>query len=39
MHIKVKLLYAHEETSDWDATQWLLTSIVDDSGKVNIEKF
>ena len=38
VHIQVKLLYVHEGKSDQDAKQWLPTPIVDDSGKVSIEK-
>ena len=39
VHIGVKLLYDHETTSDWDATQWLPTPTVDNGGKVSIKKF
>ena len=38
VYIGVKLLYDHGETSDWDVTKGLPTPIVDDSGKVSIEK-
>ena len=38
VHIRVKLLYDHGGTSDWDIIKGLPTPTVDDSGKVSIEK-
>ena len=38
VHIGVELLYDHGGTSDRNATKWLPTPTMDDSGKVSIEK-
>ena len=38
MHVGVKLLDQHERTCDRDVTQWLLSLIVYDRGKVSVGK-
>ena len=36
IHVGGKILDQYEWTSDWDVTQWLPSSTVNDSGKVNV---
>ena len=36
MHVEVKLLYKHGRIGDWDIIQWLLSSTVNDIGKVDV---
>ena len=38
MHVGVELLDKHERTGDRDVTQWLLSPIVNDRGKVGVGK-